>query len=58
MPPPTVRSEDRSLAAAFGSGAAIGAQLGAHLSPKTKPRSISRLLCVALFVLGLKMILS
>ena len=41
-----------------GSGAAIGAQLGAHLSPKTKPRSISRLLCVALFVLGLKMILS
>ncbi len=41
-----------------GSGAAIGAQIGAHLSPKTKPRNISRLLCVALFVLGLKMILS
>ena len=41
-----------------GSGAAIGAQIGAYLSPKTKPRSISRLLCVALFVLGLKMILS
>jgi len=41
-----------------GSGAAIGAQIGAYVAPKTKARSITLLLCLALFFLGLRMILS
>ena len=41
-----------------GGGAVLGAQLGAYLAPKTKSRKITLLLCLALLVLGLKMILS
>lgn len=41
----------------IGSGAVLGAQLGAYLAPKTKSRSITFLLCAALFVLGFRMIL-
>ena len=41
----------------IGSGAVIGAQLGAYIAPKTKSRSITLLLCVTLFVLGLRMII-
>jgi hypothetical protein len=42
----------------IGSGAVFGAQLGAYLAPRTNSRSITLLLCLALLVLGLKMILS
>ena len=39
-----------------GIGAVIGAQIGARLSRKTRPRSIILLLCLALFLLGIRMI--
>ena len=39
-----------------GFGAVIGAQIGARLSKKTKPRSIILLLCISLFLLGIRMI--
>lgn len=40
----------------IGGGAVLGAQFGACLAPKTKSRSITLLLCLALFALGLRMI--
>ena len=43
-------------ALAVGFGAVIGAQIGARLSKKTKPRSIILLLCISLFLLGIRMI--
>ena len=42
----------------IGCGAIIGAQFGAYIAPKIKSRSITLLLCLALFILGLRMILS
>lgn len=44
-------------ALSVGIGAVIGAQFGARLSRKTKPRSIVLLLCLSLFLLGLRMIM-
>lgn len=43
-------------ALAVGIGALIGAQFGARLSKKTKPHSIILLLCLSLFLLGIRMI--
>ncbi len=43
-------------AISVGVGAIIGAQIGAKASKKTKPRTIVLLLCLALFVLGIRMI--
>lgn len=43
-------------ALSVGIGAVIGAQIGARLSRKTRPRSIILLLCLALFLLGIRMI--
>lgn len=42
----------------IGGGAIIGAQIGAYMAPKIKSRSITLLLCLALFILGLRMIFS
>ncbi|BBB93394.1 MAG TPA: sulfite exporter TauE/SafE family protein [Methylomusa anaerophila] len=39
----------------IGSGAVFGAQLGAYIAPKTKSQSIRLLLCLALFILGMRM---
>lgn len=44
-------------ALSVGIGAVIGAQIGARLSKKTKPRSIVLLLCISLFLLGIRMII-
>ena len=44
-------------ALSVGIGAVIGAQIGARLSRKTRPRSIILLLCLALFLLGIRMII-
>lgn len=43
-------------ALSVGIGAVIGAQIGARLSRRTRPRSIILLLCLALFLLGIRMI--
>lgn len=43
-------------ALSVGIGAIIGAQFGARLSKRTKPRSIVLLLCISLFLLGIRMI--
>ncbi len=43
-------------ALAIGIGAIIGAQIGARISRKTRPRSIVILLCLAMFLLGVRMV--
>lgn len=43
-------------ALSVGSGAIVGAQIGAKISRKTKPRTIVLLLCIALLLLGIRMI--
>lgn len=40
----------------IGSGAVLGAQFGAYLSTKTKSQTITLLLCIALLLLGLRML--
>jgi len=42
----------------IGFGSIVGAQFGAYLSLKTNAKSITILLCIALLVLGLRMIIS
>lgn len=43
-------------AISVGIGAVVGAQIGAKISQKTKSRSIILLLCIAMFLLGIRMI--